>query len=126
MRTGTVFLTAGVLGLLFGLAFLLAPAAMLPMYGLQTDTAIVFVGRFFGAALFQVGLAFFLVRDVAEPRTRRGLALAGVIGSACGAAVALMGVLNGTTNSLGWSTVIIYAGLLLGFAGSLRAGAPAE
>lgn len=123
MRTHTLFLVAGMLGLLFGLSFLLAPAAMLPVYGVSADAATVFVGRFFGAVLFQLGLTLYLVREVREPKAQRGLALASVIGSACGALVALMGVLNGTTNGLGWSTVVIYACLFLGFASCLRAGA---
>jgi hypothetical protein len=120
MRPNTVFLSAGALALLFGLGFLMVPAALLPLYGVSTDGATVLMGRFFGAALAQLGLVLYLLRDVRDGLALRGLALAGVIGSVFGAVVALMGVLSGGTNALGWSTVAIYAVLGLGYAGLLR------
>jgi hypothetical protein len=67
-----------------------------------------------------LGLALYLIRGVRDAAAVRELALAGVVGSACGMLVALQGVLGGGTNALGWSTVAIYGFLLLGYAACLR------
>lgn len=91
MRPNTLFLVAGVLALAFGLGFLLVPAAVLPLYGVQPEAATVLMSRFFGVALVQLGLVLILIRQVREPGAVRGLALAGVLGSVCGALVALLG-----------------------------------
>jgi hypothetical protein len=120
VRLNTLLLVAGLLALVFGLSFLLAPAALLPLYGLQSDPATTLMSRFFGGALVQLGAVLYLVRDVQETATQRGLILAGVVGSAAGLAVALIGQLSGVVNVMGWSTVAIYGLLLLGYASHLR------
>ena len=79
------------------------------------------MARFFGAALVNLGLAVYLLRDTRDIVVQRGLVLAGVVGSAAGAAVALIGQLSGLVNALGWSTVAIYAFLFVGYATFLRA-----
>lgn len=120
MRSSAVFLVASLLGLLFGFAFLIAPAAVLLVYGASVDASALLMARFFGVALLQLSLSVYWLRETQDPTTVRSLALAGTAGSLAGAVVALMGVLNGSTNALGWSTVVIYAVLLLGFASCLR------
>lgn len=121
MRLNTLLLVAGLLALGFGLGFLLVPAAVLPVYGIQPDPATTLMSRFFGAALVQLGAALYLVRDLREAGTQRGLVLGGVAGSTAGLAVALMGQLSGVVNVMGWSTVAIYGLLLLGYGSHLRA-----
>jgi hypothetical protein len=108
------------LALAFGLSFLLVPATVLPLYGVEPDPATTLMSRFFGGALVQLGLALYLVRDAREPSVQRGLIVAGVVGSIAGLAVALLGQFGGLVNALGWSTVAIYGALLLGYASLLR------
>lgn len=103
--TQTLLAAAGLLALIFGLGFLLAPAAVLPVYGIKPDPATALMSRFFGASLVHLGVALYLVREMREAGTQRGLILAGVIGSAAGLAVALMGQLSGVVKVMGWSTV---------------------
>lgn len=105
----------GVIGVLFGLGFLLAPAPVLAQYGVQTDPAGLFVGQLFGAALLELGLVFFLARRVEDPNTMRVIALGACIGELAGLWVALRIQLTGLTNAMGWSTVVIYGLLALGF-----------
>ena len=121
MRLPSLLLVAGVLALVFGLGFLLAPGAVLPVYGVDPAPATAMMGRFFGVALVHLGVALYLLRETRELAAQRGLVLAGIVGSAAGVAVALMGVLGGLVNAVGWSTVAIYAALLLGYAGLMRA-----
>jgi hypothetical protein len=119
MRLNTLLLVAGVLALVFGLSFLLVPGAMLPLYGIEAAAGTILMSRFFGVALVNLGLAVYLLREVRETTAQRGLVLAGVAGSAAGLVVALMGQFGGLVNAMGWSTVAIYALLLLGYASHL-------
>jgi hypothetical protein len=120
MRPKTVFLAGSLLALVFGLSFLAAPGAVLPLYGVSPEAATVLLARFFGVALLHAGLVVYLLRDTRDATVQGALGLAGVVGSAAGVAVGLMGVLAGTVNALGWSTVAIYLLLLLGYATCLR------
>jgi len=124
MRLSTLLLIGGVLALVFGLGFLLVPRPMLTLYGLPTDPSIVMMSRFFGAALVQLGLVLYLIRDVGDLRAQRGVVIGSFIGSVAGLVVALTGQFWGLVNQLGWSTVAIYALLTLGY-GSIMFGRPA-
>jgi membrane-bound ClpP family serine protease len=124
MRLRSLLLLAGVIALVFGLAFLLAPRTMLPLYGVAVDPGTVLMARFFGAALVQLGMVLYLIRDVGDLRTQRGVVIGSFLGSVAGLVVALTGQFWGVVNELGWSTVAIYGLLTLGY-GSFMFGRPA-
>ena len=115
MRLRSLLLVAGIIALAFGLAFLFAPRAMLPLYGVAVDREIVLISRFFGAALIQLGMVLYLIRDVSDLRTQRGVVIGSFLGSLAGLVVALTGQFWGVVNALGWSTVAIYGLLTLGY-----------
>jgi hypothetical protein len=115
MRLRTLLTVGGILGLVFGLGFLLAPRAVLALYGITPDPVAVLMSRFFGAALVQLGLVLYLIRDVGDLRTQRGVVIGSFLGSLAGFVVALTGQFWGLVNSLGWSSVAIYGLLLLGY-----------
>ncbi len=119
MRLNSLLLVAGLLALVFGLGFLLVPQTVLGVYGIQPDPATALMSRFFGAALVHVGAALYLIRDVQEGPAQRALVVAGVVGSLVGLGVALAGQLSGQVNAMGWSTVLIYGALLLGYSSLL-------
>ena len=123
MQLRTLLLIAGVIALAFGLGFLSMPRAVLALYGVPSDPAIVLISRFFGAALVQLGLVLYLIRDVGDPRTQRGVVIGSFIGSVAGLVVALTGQFWGLVNQFGWSTVAIYGLLTLGY-GSYIFGRP--
>jgi hypothetical protein len=124
MRLRSLLLLAGVIALVFGLGFLLVPRPMLGLYGVAADPAVVLLSRFFGAALVQLGLVLYLIRDVGDLRTQRGVIIGSFLGSVAGLVVALTGQFWGVVNQFGWSTVAIYALLTLGY-GSFMFGRPA-
>jgi membrane-bound ClpP family serine protease len=123
MPLRTLLLIAGILALVFGLAFLLAPRPTLALYDVSSEPAVVLLARFFGAALVQIGLVFYLIRDVADLRTQRGVVLGAFLGSLAGFVVALTAQFWGLVNQFGWTTVAIYGLLLLGY-GSFVFGRP--
>ena len=123
MRLGTLLRLAGLLALAFGIGFLFAPARVLSMYGVAAEPTVVLMARFFGSALIQLGLVFYLIRDVSDPTTRRGVVLGSFLGSLAGFVVSLTAQFWGLVNSFGWSTVAIYGLLLLGY-GSFVFGRP--
>jgi len=124
MRLRSLLLLAGVIALAFGLAFLLAPRPTLALYGIAASPEIVLVSRFFGAALIQLGLVLYLIRDVGDLRTQRGVVIGSFFGSVAGLVVALTGQFWGVVNQFGWSSVAIYGLLTLGY-GSFLFGRPA-
>lgn len=124
MRLRSLLLLAGVLALAFGLAFLVVPRPTLALYGLAANPEIVLVSRFFGAALIQLGMVLYLIRDVGDLRTQRGVVIGSFLGSVAGLVVALTGQFWGVVNGFGWSTVAIYGLLTLGY-GSIMFGRPA-
>lgn len=67
------------------------PTALLGLYGVSADPASVLMFRFFGAALVQLGLVLYLIRDVGDLRTKRGVVIGSFIGSVAGLVVALTG-----------------------------------
>ena len=123
MRLGTLLRLAGLLALAFGIGFLFAPARVLSMYGVAAEPTVVLMARFFGSALVQLGLVLYLIRDVSDPVTRRGVVIGSFLGSLAGFVVSLTAQFWGLTNSFGWSTVAIYGLLLLGY-GSFVFGRP--
>ena len=123
MRLGTLLRLAGILALAFGIGFLFAPARVLSMYGVAAEPTVVLMARFFGSALVQLGLVFYLIRDVSDPTTRRGVVLGSFLGSLAGFVVSLTAQFWGLVNNFGWSSVAIYGLLLLGY-GSFVFGRP--
>jgi hypothetical protein len=126
MQLGTLLRIAGLLALVYGIGFLFAPAWVLSLYGVAAEPAtVVLMARFFGAALVQLGLVLYLIRDVSDFTTRRGVVLGSFLGSLAGFVVSLTAQFWGLVNSFGWSSVAIYGVLLLGY-GSFVFGRPPQ
>lgn len=114
MRLRTVALVTGVIAILYGLGFLVVPAPILALLGVQLPEEGLLVARFFGAHLIALGVLDVLARkslDVAaRPENARTAIVSGnVISSALSALLALWGVVAGLTNELGWGNVVLTA-----------------
>jgi hypothetical protein len=114
MNTRTVLTTAAVVALVYAVGLLLMPAFMGNLYGLGTSPVQELIARFFGTGLLAVGLINWLAKDM-DYATPRPIILGNLVGDAVGLIVALMGTVGGVMNSLGWSSVVIYLLLTLGF-----------
>jgi hypothetical protein len=97
MKVNALMVVNAIVAGLFGIGFVLVPAQLLSQYGITTDAPFDLVGQLFGAAL--IGFAVLTL----------------CVGDAIGFVVALVGQLDGVVNTLGWSTVVIYLVLALGF-----------
>ncbi|HKZ70591.1 MAG TPA: hypothetical protein VI547_07225 [Anaerolineales bacterium] len=115
LKLNIFLLIASVLGLAFGAPFVMAPELLLSFYGVTVEEGGIVVAQLFGASLIEVGLILILARNVTAPDTQQAITLGGFVGTAIGFVVALMGQLAGRANALGWSTVVIYLALAVGF-----------
>jgi hypothetical protein len=96
----TVKIHVGILaliGVIFGLSFVLAPEQVGAVYGIKPSPDTELTARLFGGAAV------------------RGVLIGNGIGHAVSLVVAVMGVLSGVMNAVGWSSLLIY---LFGAAGS--------
>jgi hypothetical protein len=116
MKLGNLFAINAVIAGLFGLAFVFAPAQLLAQYGLTIDAGFGVVAQLFGAALLGYAILTWLCRKAGDSDARRAIVLALWISDGIAFVLALIAQLQGMVNSLGWSTVVIYLLLAIGFA----------
>jgi hypothetical protein len=108
MTIRTFFSILAVLSFLFGIGFVLAPGQVLANYGIELSPALALVGRLFGGALLTLGVILWLARDFRDEAAVRAVLVGALLGDVVNLVVATMGTWSGTSNALGWSTVLIY------------------
>jgi hypothetical protein len=114
MNTRTVLTAAAVVALLFALGLILLPDFMGTLYGLGTSPVQALIARYFGTGLLAVGLINWFARDM-DYAALRPILLGNLVSDAVGLLVSLMGTLGGVMNAMGWSSVVLYLLLILGF-----------
>lgn len=114
MDTKLYFTIAAIVAILFGVAFLLAPAQVSVVYGLTPNPSSVLSDRFFGSALLAWGVILWMARDFSEAAAIRGVLIGSVVGEIVGGAVNVWGTVRGLFNGLAWTTTILYILLLIG------------
>lgn len=121
MNFKNVQTVAAVLSILYGLGFMLFAGPLVTLYNVQLNDAGRYVAQLYGATLFGFGLLNWLVRDVTERSIQHVVLTANVLTATLGFLFSLMAQLGGVqgANALGWSTVVLYLLLALGF-GYLR------
>ena len=111
----SVFLAIGsIIGLLYGLAFLLAPESVLAAYGMRWNPAAILGYRYFGVALLTIAVLAWLIRYSTDWTALRSLLVGYAVGNAPGVLVSVWGTLDGIMNGMGWSAVLIFLLLLCG------------
>ncbi len=105
---------AGVLGLLFGLEFLLIPEMALAQYGVPTEPHHLMLSRYFGSTLLAFGLLLWLARGAQDTPIQRALLLASTVANLLGLVLSLWSRFSGLQGVLAWLSVGLYGALLLG------------
>ena len=116
MRLSSFLIFNAVIALVFGIGFVLVPGAMGTLYGMTPGPEVNLAGQFFGVELIAVGLLCWLARNVSDSAAQRAMILAFLIADVIGLIVSIMGTLSGVFNAVGWSAVVIYLVLSLGYA----------
>ncbi|MCG6912836.1 hypothetical protein LJE86_02880 [bacterium BMS3Abin03] len=115
MNLKTLFVITTIITLVFGILFIVIPTQFYSWYGIDSNMALDYIGRLFGAALIAVGLISWQARNAADSDARRAIVLSFFIADGIGFIIALIGQLNHVVGNLGWLTVIIYLLISLGF-----------
>ncbi len=116
MKLTTLLVFNAIVALVYGVGFVLVPATVLTLYGATVSPSANLVGQLFGVTLIGIGLICWLARNVTDPGAQRAIVLAQLIATVIGAIVAVMGTISGVMNAVGWSAVVIYLLLALGYA----------
>ncbi len=110
MTFALVCLLAIVVSVPFGLLFLLMPESMAAQYGISGwNAGTLVIARLFGVVLLFIAAAALAVRDTTDARIQKSFSTGFALVTAVAMVVALHAVTTGALNSLGWSTVAIYA-----------------
>ncbi len=98
----------GALGIIHGIAFIVAPDQVASIYGLEHSLAVALVSRFFGGALLAWGAILWFARSFRDEAAVRAVLISTCIAEAVSLCVAIAGTLAGTMNAMGWVAVLIY------------------
>jgi hypothetical protein len=104
-----------IVAVLFGLGFVLVPEPLLASYGVELSEAGLFVARLLGTAFIAFALISWLIKDSPGSSELRAVILAFFVSDLIGFVLSLIFQLQGVANALGWSTVLIYLLLGVGF-----------
>jgi len=125
VKLNTFLTINAIIAAVFGLGFVLFPGQVTSLYGPEVNAPIEYMGQLFGAALLAFAVLTWVARNAPDSEARGAILLALFVGDCVGFVVALIGQLGGVMNALGWSTVVIYLLLAIGF-GYFRFGAKPE
>jgi hypothetical protein len=98
----------GVLGVVHGIAFIVAPDQVASIYGLENWPAVALVSRLFGGALLAWGANLWLAKSFREEAAVRAVLVSTGIAEAVSLWVVIAGTFEGTLNAMGWVAVLIY------------------
>ncbi len=116
MQFRTMMIIKAVVCLCFGVLILLAPAFSYSLFlGLSLDGGGAFAARQYAASLLGVMLLTWFGRNVPESDARWAITLGLCIYDAIGFVLALVGEITGLLSPMGWSIVVLYLLLAIGF-----------
>lgn len=115
MNLKTLFTFNAIVGLVFGILFLVLPGTATGIYGAELSDAGLLVARLFGATVFGYSVLTWLVRNAGESEARNAIVTSLFIGWGIGFVVALIFQIQGTVNVYGWVNVALYLLFTLGY-----------
>jgi hypothetical protein len=116
MKLKILLVINAIVTIVFGVAFICVPSQVYSQYGIESNLHLNYSGQIFGAALLAIALLSWLVRNTTDSVTKRAIVVAFFVGDTVGFIVSLIAQFRGAMNAVGWSVVVIYLLLALGFA----------
>lgn len=114
MTFKTLLIMNAVMAFLTGIACVLVPAPLLATYGITLIPMGFIIYQLWGALLIGLGVLSWLVRNTTELELQKAVALSLFVTYGISGGLAIRGQFSGA-NSLGWSTVAVFAVFALGF-----------
>jgi hypothetical protein len=105
-----------VFAIFFGISCSVFAGWMLQLYGLKPDNAAIWTLRLAAGSILGFATLMWFGRKTASQETRRAIALALLAQDAIGFIASTEIQLSGSVNALGWSNLILYGLLALGYA----------
>jgi hypothetical protein len=124
MKFRTLMVIKAVVCVCFGSFILLAPVFAYSLFlGISLDGAGIFAAREYAASLIGTFLITWFARNIAPSDARWAITLGLCIYDAIGFVISLAGEITGLLSPMGWSIVVLYLLLALGFGYFLVGGA---
>jgi hypothetical protein len=121
MKLKTWMLVNTVVAGLFGLALVLVPGTLIATYGVTADAGVRYVGQQLGACFLGIAALCWFTKDAPASETLTAIFQGLFLLNGVAFVVSLVAQLNGVMNAVGWSSVVIYLLLGLGWTYFLRA-----
>lgn len=115
MNLKVVFIANAIIGLVFGVLFLIAPGIGTGLYGAELSEAGLLVTRLFGASMIGYSSLTWLVRNAEGSDIRNAIVTSLFIGWGIGLIFAVIFQIQGVVNFYGWVNVAIYLLFTLGY-----------
>ncbi len=115
MRLNNFLMLATVVAAVFGLAFLIAPSALVALYGVKLTPATEVIGRIAGSVILGFAIVFWGARNGNGAEALKAAMLAGLVGNGLDFLILLHATATGLLNGLGWLQVLINGALAIGF-----------
>ena len=115
MKLGQLMIIKAVICVLFGLGMLLLPGTLMDFYGLTLSDGGIMITRLLGTSYLLLAILLGLASSDPGSQSLKAIVLGVFVGDTIGFVVALISQLSGAVGALGWTTVVIYLLLALGF-----------
>lgn len=127
MKLGRWMAAKAVVEVVFGIGFVLLPAFVASIFGMDLSPAGTLMARLFGSAFIFGSIVLWLARNApSSDAAVRAIVIGVVVSNAIGFVVTLMASISGVWNALGWLPVGLYLVFGLAFAYSLFGKAAAQ
>jgi len=110
-----MFVVTAIVALAFGVGYLVVPVAVLSFFGTETTVPVQIVARFFGSALFSLGLVLWFAKDIADTAVQKNFGYALLVGNVVGLILAVYGSMS-VIRAYSWIPILVYVLLALGYA----------
>jgi len=109
-----MFVLTAIVALAFGVGYLVVPAVVLEFFGTETTIPVQIVTRFFGSALFALGLVLWFAKDITDAAVQKNLGYALFVSNIVGLILAIYGSTS-VIRANSWIPIVLYAFFVLGY-----------